>query len=129
MTASEQMVARARAAAALRDGERVKVRLPAELHRRAQACARAAGLDLAEFSAIACRTLQPDPDDAPCTRAGSLAVWLRSPPGLPHAQIRAALRAAVDRAEPLNPPPPADTLMPPGSVPGIHYLLEPAEED
>lgn len=133
---SAHLIARARATEASRAGVRVKIRLPDELHRRAQAAAADCRDDLAEWANKACRLHQksgvrsqesePIAPIAPpqLTRCSSTPVWLRAPAGMPPDQIRAALAAAAERSEATRRPPPTVNLLPPGALPGVHYILE-----
>ena len=130
MTSSE-LIARAHAAQAERDGLRVKVRLPRSLKTRAENCAAACADDLAEWSAKACRRLLRVPTErtAPkVTRDDSTPVWLRAPAGMPPARIRLALLLAVEHAEPLLRPPPVNNLLPPGAVAGRDFHIETERE-
>lgn len=133
---SADIIIRAHAAATAAAGIRVKVRLPSDLHRRAQAASADCRDDLAEWANKACRIHQksgvrsqesePIAPIAPpqLTRCSSTPVWLRAPAGMPADQIRAALTAACERSEATRRPPPTDNLLPPGALPGVHYILE-----
>lgn len=130
MNAAAEMIARARARSAEREGIRVKVRLPAELKSRAERVAASCREDLAAWANAACLRLLrvPSEQTAPkVTRSGSVPVWLRAPAGMTPARIRLAVHLAVEHAEPLLRPAPVNNLLPPGAVAGRDYVIETEE--
>jgi hypothetical protein len=131
MTKAEAMIADARQRALEREGARFKVRMSAELKKKAQACAESAGMELGEWVNAACLKMKSGafngvawrPDTQEATRNGSEAVWVRAPRGLNAAQIRLAAACGVAVCEPL-----IREAFSCGMVEGIDYLVERCEE-
>lgn len=126
-TASERLISAARQKSRERQGTAVQIRLPDAVKARAERAARVLGYTIGEFVNVACRRhlrgLYPrvasDENARDATREASAAVWVRSPPGMPAAQIRAALLRALEHCEPTLPEPFHCDL-----VEGRDYLIE-----